>query len=40
MLNASEIGNSPSEETTSPIGVRFVGWFGSMLNSATVFEPA
>ena len=39
-MNASETGNSPSDETGSPSGVRLVGSLGSIEKSEMVFEPA
>ena len=39
LLNARDIGNSPSDEMGSPSGWMFVGVFGSMEKRETVLEP-
>ena len=38
-LNASETGNSPSDETGSPRGLMLVGLLGSMEKREMVFDP-
>lgn len=38
-MNASDIGNSPSDEMGFPIRLMFVGVFGSMEKSVTVLDP-
>ena len=39
LLNATDCGNSPSEETGFPICWMFVGFLESMENRESVFEP-
>ena len=39
-LNATDIGNSPSDEIGSPIGLMLVGLRGSIENKDTVLDPA
>ena len=40
LLNASDMGNSPSDDTGFPICWMLVGAVGSMENRETVFDPA
>lgn len=40
LVNASDIGNSPSDDTGSPIRLMLVGALGSIEKRETVLEPA